>query len=105
MNDNYFDYLLPVKESDESIKIPLPSIVESLLSLAFILSDVKPDERELEIFNRLTTDFNFDIQLKYKDNLDKLYSKTFTLVLKRPTWEVNTKYNGKFYTLRIERKT
>jgi len=101
--DLKFDYLLPVHNSNESLKINVPSSIELFFALSTLLFEVVPDNKKKEVFDRMDNYFKVGIKIKYKDNLNKPFEKEFELDLKTPKIEMSSEYQGKIYTIGIER--
>jgi len=99
-----FDYLLPVKNSNESLKISIPSSVKLMFSLTILLLQIVEQKIKKDVFQRLVDYFKVNINITYKDNLDKKFVKKFQLLLKDPKVEINSKYEGVIYTICIERE-
>ena len=57
-----------------------------------------------DVFQRLVDYFKVNINITYKDNLDKKFVKKFQLLLKDLKIEINSKYEGVIYTICIERE-
>lgn len=100
---NKFDYLLPVKDNDEFLKIRIPNSIELLLSLYVLLLEASPDKKKKDIYQSLKECVNVSIKVDYKDNLDKSFWDEFKLMLAIPKIEMSSKYLGKIYTVSFER--
>ncbi len=100
-----YDYLLPVRENNESIKIPIPRSIELMISLTLILYELYNAlsySKKYVIVKRLIDYLDIGINIQFKDNLDKFYSRHFKLGLSMPMVEFNSKYHGKIYTIHLE---
>ena len=104
-NDYYqdFDYLLPVRENDEEIRIEIPSSVNLLFELSILLMELLPDYDKEGAYKRLQKCFLPIVKIDYKDNLGKPFSSEYTLNIKTLKIQMQGDINGKIYTLGIER--
>lgn len=98
-----FDYLLPIKENEEEIKIEFPSSVNLLLKLSILLLELLPDSDKQGAYDRLKKCFLLLIKVDYKDSLNKPFSFEYILNIKNLKAQMQSDINGKIYTLGIER--
>jgi len=100
-----FDYLLPLRDSKEFLKIEIPGSIEIMISLTIILIEAVNNEEKNEIYQRLMEYVNADMKIELKDNLDKSFSKQFRLRLTVPMVAIISEYNGVMYTIYMERES
>ncbi|MCK9311921.1 MAG: hypothetical protein M0P26_06560 [Bacteroidales bacterium] len=103
-NEKRIDYLLPVKDSNEFLKILLPTSIVSVISFTVFVFQTKFNERPSELFDKLINDLDITIDVKYKDNLNKVYSENFKIVLGMPTIKYDNKSGGMIYCLDLKRE-
>ena len=98
-----FDYLLPVRDNNEEIKIEIPRTVNLMFELSILLIECLPNSDKERAWNRLKDYFNPKIILYYKDNLDNPFTSSYKMVIK--TININSRGGimGNIYTLGIER--
>lgn len=98
------DYLLPIKESNEFLKINIPSSIISAISFTIIIFQEKFNERPSELFEKIINDLNINMNVKYKDNLNKVYTENFKIILGMPNLRQDNKSGGMIYCMNFERE-
>ncbi len=99
-----FDYLQPVRDSNEQIKIEIPRSIDLLLQLSILLFESYFDNtNKLRVYENLKDEFCLKITIEYRDNLDKLFTSNFRFQLTESRAEMNSSFTGKLYTIGIER--
>lgn len=94
---------MPVKDSHEFLKILLPPSIVSVISYTVFIFQAKLNERPSELFDKLINDLDITIDIKYKDNLKKVYSENFKIILDMPTIKYDNKSGGMIYCLDLKR--
>lgn len=98
-----FDYLLPVRDNNEEIKIEIPSSLKCMLELSILLIECLQNRDKEKVYNRLKDCFHPKIKIYYKDNLDNPFTSSYKMVIKTIKINMQGDIMGKIYTLGIER--
>lgn len=98
------DYILPIKDNDEYLKIELPTSIISAISLTLFLYQNRFNKRPNELLEKIIDELNINISIKYKDNLNKSYFKKFKIVLDLPKVKVDGISGGMIYSLNLNRE-
>ena len=98
-----FDYLLPVRDNNDEIKIEVPSSLKWMFELSILLIECLPDSDKEKAYNRLKDYFHPKIEIYYKDNLDNPFFSSYKMIIKTIKIEMQGDIMGKIYTLGIER--
>ncbi|OFX16397.1 MAG: hypothetical protein A2033_18640 [Bacteroidetes bacterium GWA2_31_9] len=98
------DYILPLKDSNEFFKIVLPTSIISAISFTIFLFQNRFNERPIDLFEKIIAELNISIKVKYKDNLNKVYSENFKIVLDLPNLKYDSITGGMIYCLNLNRE-
>lgn len=98
-----FDYLLPVRDNNDELKIEIPSSLKCMLELSILLFDSLPDRDKGKAFNRLKDYCHPKIKIYYKDNLGNPFTSTYEMLITTINIKMQGDIRGKMYTLGIER--
>lgn len=98
-----FDYLLPVRDNNEEVKIEIPSSLKSVLELSILLIECLPDKDKQNAYKRLKDYFHPKIEIFYKDNLDNPFTSSYKMIINKIAISMQGDIMGKIYTLGIER--
>ncbi|WP_343851156.1 hypothetical protein [Algoriphagus jejuensis] len=100
---NKFDYLLPVNNKNESIKIELPGTIILLLSLVIVALEMMNTSEQKEYIELIEESILIIIKIYYLDNLDKAFESNYKMKITIPSIVVQS--NGKAsYKLSFERQ-
>jgi hypothetical protein len=97
------DYLLPIKDSEEFLKIELPTSIMTAISFTIFLFQNSFNERPVELFEKIIAELNITIKAKYKDNLNKGYSESFKIVLDLPQLKLDGTTGEMIYCINMNR--
>ncbi|WET00962.1 hypothetical protein [Flavobacterium sp. YJ01] len=98
-----YDYLLPVKDNNEDIKIEIPNSVKLILELSILLIEILPNSEKEAIFEKLKNDFQVKIDILYKDNLEKKFLNYCDFKINNLGILMEGSFKGKMYKLKLER--
>jgi len=101
-----FDYLLPIRDNIEYSKIDVPNCIQEMISLTLLLYnfDRQRFNNKNDVFKRLFSFFRVEINLDYKDNLNKQYSDRFKMTLEIPSIRFDSRNGGMLYTIKFMRQ-
>jgi hypothetical protein len=98
-----FDYLLPVRDNNDEMKIEVPSSLKCMLELSILLLECLPDRDREKAYNRLKDYFHPKIEIFYRDNLGNPFTSSYKMIIKTIKIKMQSNVTGKMYTLGIER--
>ncbi|SFC05333.1 hypothetical protein SAMN04487891_105116 [Flagellimonas taeanensis] len=99
-----FDYLPPIRDQHEEIKLEFPSSVNLVLELSILLIECLPNSNKKKAFNQLQNCFEPRLEINYKDSLGGKFSSCYTLSIKKSEVRMQSDVDGKIYKLMFERK-
>lgn len=100
---NKIDYLLPLKELNESIRIKLPSSLNKVLELFILSLELSGRQEKVQVIEKMKGLFSPFLIIEYKDNLDNKFKVQYKLHINQITKQMNGKITGNIYTLKINR--
>ncbi len=99
-----YDYLLPIKESNDDIKIELPSSLSKVMELSILLIECLPDNEKKKAFERFRQILHIKMKINYKDNLEKTFCNYYNLKIGKLGIHMESDLAEKMYKLTIERE-
>lgn len=99
-----YDYLLPIKDNNEEIKIELPSSLSLAMGLSILLIECLPNNEKEKAFDRLRHSLQIIMKINYKDNLENPFYNYYNLKICKMGIQMEGGVSGKMYKLTIERE-